>query len=232
MLSSMLRRGPVLGRSAASAPLMTPMMMAPTQVSLLGMVQYAGFAKYQRTKPHLNVGTIGHIDHGKTTLTAAITKYLSEKNASAFKDYNDIDKSPEEKARGITINATTIEYETEKRHYGHVDCPGHADYVKNMITGAARMDGGILVVSAADGAMPQTREHILLCRQVGVKTIIVFLNKCDLVQDEEMHELVEMEVRELLASYDYDGDNVVFIKGSALSALNGTDPEIGEQAME
>jgi len=180
----------------------------------------------------LNVGTIGHIDHGKTTLTAAITKHLSERGKSAFKDYNDIDKSPEEKARGITINATTIEYETEGRHYGHVDCPGHADYVKNMITGAARMDGGILVVSAADGAMPQTREHILLCRQVGVKTIIVFLNKCDLVQDEEMHELVEMEVRELLSSYDYDGDNTVFIKGSALSALNGTDPEIGEEAME
>ena len=176
--------------------------------------------------------SIGHIDHGKTTLTAAITKYLSEKGKSAFKDYNDIDKSPEEKARGITINATTIEYETENRHYGHVDCPGHADYVKNMITGAARMDGGILVVSAADGAMPQTREHILLCRQVGVKTIIVFLNKVDLVGDEEMHELVEMEVRELLSSYDYDGDNTVFVKGSALSALNGTDPEIGEQALE
>ena len=165
-------------------------------------------------------------------MTAAITKHLSEKNNSAFKDYNDIDKAPEEKARGITINATTIEYSTESRHYGHVDCPGHADYVKNMITGAARMDGGILVVSAADGAMPQTREHILLCRQVGVKTIIVFMNKCDLVQDEEMHELVEMEVRELLSYYDYDGDNTVFVKGSALSALNGTDPEIGEQAIE
>ncbi len=175
---------------------------------------------------------IGHVDHGKTTLTAAITKYLSEKGSAGFKDYADIDKSPEEKARGITINATTIEYETETRHYGHVDCPGHADYVKNMITGAARMDGGILVVSAADGAMPQTREHILLCRQVGVKTIIVFLNKCDLVDDEEMHELVEMEVRELLSSYDYDGDNCVFVKGSALSALNGTDPVLGTEAME
>lgn len=173
----------------------------------------------------------GHIDHGKTTLTAAITKFLSEQNGSIFKDYNDIDKAPEEKARGITINASTIEYQTATRHYGHVDCPGHADYVKNMITGAARMDGGILVVSAADGAMPQTREHILLCRQVGVKTIIVFLNKCDLVQDEEMHELVEMEVRELLSYYDYDGDNTVFIKGSALCALNGTDPEIGVEAM-
>jgi len=206
-------------------------LMAPTvhrqQNALLRMFPACGFAKYDRSKPHLNVGTIGHIDHGKTTLTAAITKYLSEKGKSAFKDYSDIDKSPEEKARGITINATTIEYETDARHYGHVDCPGHADYVKNMITGAARMDGGILVVSAADGAMPQTREHILLCRQVGVKSIVVFLNKVDLVEDEEMHELVEMEVRELLSHYDYDGDNTTFIKGSALSALNGTDPEIG-----
>lgn len=175
---------------------------------------------------------IGHIDHGKTTLTAAITKYLSEQNATAFKDYADIDKSPEEKARGITINATTIEYETPGRHYGHVDCPGHADYVKNMITGAARMDGGILVVSAADGAMPQTREHILLCRQVGVKNIIVFLNKCDLVADEEMHELVEMEVRELLSHYQFDGENTVFIKGSALCALNGTEPTLGRDAMK
>lgn len=149
-----------------------------------------------------------------------------------FKDYHDIDRAPEEKARGITINATTIEYESATRHYGHVDCPGHADYVKNMITGAARMDGGILVVSAADGAMPQTREHILLCRQVGVKNIVVFLNKCDMVTDPEMHELVEMEVRELLNTYEYDGDNTVFVKGSALCALNGTDPELGEKAME
>merc|ERR1719326_1621670 len=188
--------------------------------------------KFKRDKPHLNVGTIGHVDHGKTTLTAAITKFLSERNASAFKDYADIDRAPEEKARGITINATTIEYSTDNRHYGHVDCPGHADYVKNMITGAARMDGGILVVSAADGAMPQTREHILLCRQVGVKTIIVFMNKCDIVDDEEMHELVEMEVRELLSYYDYDGDEAIFIKGSALSALNGTDKEIGHDALE
>lgn len=175
---------------------------------------------------------VGHIDHGKTTLSAAITKYLSEQNQTAFKDYADIDKTPEEKARGITINATTIEYETANRHYGHVDCPGHADYVKNMITGAARMDGGILVVSAADGAMPQTREHILLCRQVGVKNIIVFLNKIDLVADEEMHELVEMEVRELLSHYDFDGENTVFVKGSALCALNGTEPAIGKDAMK
>jgi elongation factor Tu len=149
-----------------------------------------------------------------------------------FRDYHDIDRAPEEKARGITINATTIEYESANRHYGHVDCPGHADYVKNMITGAARMDGGILVVSAADGAMPQTREHILLCRQVGVKNIVVFLNKCDMVTDPEMHELVEMEVRELLSTYEYDGDNTVFVKGSALCALNGTDPELGEKAMD
>ena len=157
---------------------------------------------------------------------------MSEINATAFKDYGDIDKSPEEKARGITINATTIEYETPNRHYGHVDCPGHADYVKNMITGAARMDGGILVVSAADGAMPQTREHILLCRQVGVKNIIVFLNKVDLVPDEEMHELVEMEVRELLSHYEYDGEKTVFVKGSALCALNGTEPTLGKDAMK
>ena len=180
----------------------------------------------------LILNLVGHIDHGKTTLTAAITKYLSSKGSADFRDYNDIDKAPEEKARGITINSTCIEYQTEKKHFGHVDCPGHADYVKNMITGAARMDGGILVVSATDGAMPQTREHILLCRQVGVKNILVFLNKCDIVTDEEMHELVEMEVRELLSAYDYDGDNAPFIKGSALCALNGTEPELGEKAIE
>lgn len=181
------------------------------------------------TEPNI----LGHVDHGKTTLTAAITKYLAEKNAAIkFKDYADIDKSPEEKARGITINATTVEYETETRHYGHVDCPGHADYVKNMITGAARMDGGILVVSAVDGAMPQTREHILLCRQVGVKNLVVFLNKIDLVEDEEMHELVEMEVRELLSHYDFNGDEIPFIKGSALHALNGTEQAIGADAIE
>ena len=165
-------------------------------------------------------------------MTAAITKYLAEKGQSAFKDYADIDRAPEEKARGITINASTIEYETEARHYGHVDCPGHADYVKNMITGAARMDGGILVVSATDGAMPQTREHILLCKQVGVKSIVIYLNKCDIIDDEEMHELVEMEVRELLSQYDYDGDDCAFIKGSALCALNGTDPELGANSIE
>ena len=181
----------------------------------------------------LNINdNIGHIDHGKTTLTAAITKYLEKQGSSKFRDYADIDRAPEEKARGITINASTVEYETPAKHYGHVDCPGHADYVKNMITGAARMDGGILVVSATDGAMPQTREHILLCRQVGVKNIIIYLNKCDIVDDEEMHELVEMEVRELLSQYDYDGDSCEFIKGSALCALNDTDPELGEKSIE
>lgn len=181
----------------------------------------------------MNVGTIGHIDHGKTTLTAAITKYLASKGSASFLDYNEIDKAPEEKARGITINSTTIEYSTEKRHYGHVDCPGHSDYVKNMITGAARMDGGVLVVSATDGAMPQTREHILLCKQVGVQNIIIFLNKCDQMKDEEMHELVEMEVRELLADYKYDDENLPIIKGSALMALNGQDEDgLGTSAIE
>jgi elongation factor Tu len=191
------------------------------------------FAKFDRTKEHLNVGTIGHIDHGKTTLTAAITKYLHDKGSAEFRDYADIDKAPEEKSRGITINSTTLEYSSEKRHYGHVDCPGHSDYVKNMITGAARMDGGILVVSATDGAMPQTREHILLCKQVGVKNIIIFLNKCDQMPDEEMHELVEMEVRELLADYDYNDEDLPMIKGSALLALQGKDDDgFGITAME
>lgn len=185
------------------------------------------FAKYKRSKPHVNVGTIGHIDHGKTTLTAAITKRLHDWSLADFMDYADIDRAPEEKARGITINSATIEYESEKKHYGHVDCPGHADYVKNMITGAARMDGGILVVSATDGAMPQTREHILLCKQVGVKSIIVFINKIDIEKEDEMHELVEMEVRELLSEYDFEGDDAVFVKGSALACLEGRDEEIG-----
>lgn len=185
------------------------------------------FAKFVRDRPHLNVGTIGHIDHGKTTLTAAITKVLADKGTATFTDYGQIDKAPEEKARGITINSATVEYYTEKRHYGHVDCPGHIDYVKNMITGASKMDAGILVVSAQDGAMPQTREHVLLCRQVGVGTIIVFLNKIDVVKDEELHELVEMEVREILDKYEYNGNETKFVKGSALCALNGTEPEIG-----
>lgn len=187
------------------------------------------FAKFVRDKPHLNVGTIGHIDHGKTTLTSAITKVLSRQGTAEFRDYAQIDKAPEEKARGITINATTVEYSTPTRHYGHVDCPGHIDYIKNMITGAAKMDCGILVVSASDGAMPQTKEHILLCRQVGVPTIIVFINKCDVVKDPDIHELVEMEVREILSKYEYDGKNTVFVKGSALAAMNATDAEIGDK---
>lgn len=181
-------------------------------------------AKFERTKPHVNIGTIGHVDHGKTTLTAAITKILAEKGHAKFMAYDDIDKAPEEKARGITINTSHVEYETEKRHYAHVDCPGHADYVKNMITGAAQMDGAILVVSAADGPMPQTREHILLSRQVGVPRIVVYLNKCDMVDDDELLELVEMEVRDLLSEYDFPGDEIPVIRGSALGALNG-DPK-------
>ena len=179
--------------------------------------------KFERTKPHVNIGTIGHVDHGKTTLTAAITKCLSEKGMAKFEDYADIDKAPEERERGITINTAHVEYETEKRHYAHVDCPGHADYVKNMITGAAQMDGAILVVSAADGPMPQTREHILLARQVGVPAIVVFLNKVDQVDDPELLELVEMEVRELLSSYEFPGDDIPVVAGSALKALEGDD---------
>ena len=183
--------------------------------------------KFERNKPHANVGTIGHVDHGKTTLTAAITKYFGD-----FKAYDEIDGAPEEKARGITISTAHVEYETENRHYAHVDCPGHADYVKNMITGAAQMDGAILVVNAADGPMPQTREHILLARQVGVPAIVVFLNKVDQVDDEELLELVEMEVRELLDSYEFPGDDIPIIKGSALAAMEGKDPEIGENAIK
>jgi elongation factor Tu len=187
--------------------------------------------KFERTKPHVNVGTIGHVDHGKTTLTAAITTVLAKKFGGEAKDYSTIDSAPEEKARGITINTSHVEYETASRHYAHVDCPGHADYVKNMITGAAQMDGAILVVSAADGPMPQTREHILLARQVGVPYIVVFMNKCDMVDDEELLELVEMEVRELLSSYDFPGDDIPIIKGSALKALEGDAGEIGEGAI-
>lgn len=185
-------------------------------------------AKFERTKPHVNVGTIGHVDHGKTTLTAAITMILSKKFGGEAKAYDQIDAAPEEKARGITINTAHVEYETANRHYAHVDCPGHADYVKNMITGAAQMDGAILVVSAADGPMPQTREHILLARQVGVPYIIVYMNKCDMVDDDELLELVEMEVRELLSKYDFPGDDIPVIKGSALKAMNGDTDEMGE----
>jgi elongation factor Tu len=187
--------------------------------------------KFERTKPHVNVGTIGHVDHGKTTLTAAITTILSKKFGGEAKAYDQIDAAPEEKARGITINTAHVEYETANRHYAHVDCPGHADYVKNMITGAAQMDGAILVCSAADGPMPQTREHILLARQVGVPYIIVFLNKCDMVDDAELLELVEMEVRELLSKYDFPGDDVPIIHGSALKALEGDQSDIGEAAI-
>jgi elongation factor Tu len=188
-------------------------------------------AKFERTKTHVNVGTIGHVDHGKTTLTAAITKVLAGKGQAEFKAFDQIDNAPEERERGITIATAHVEYETDKRHYAHVDCPGHADYVKNMITGAAQMDGAILVVSAADGPMPQTREHILLARQVGVPYIVVFLNKADMVDDEELLELVELEVRELLSSYDFPGDDIPIIKGSALKGLEGDPGELGEQAI-
>ena len=188
--------------------------------------------KFERTKPHVNIGTIGHVDHGKTTLTAAITKYLALKGDAEFMDYANIDKAPEERARGITINSAHVEYQTEARHYAHVDCPGHADYVKNMITGAAQMDGAILVVAATDGPMPQTREHILLARQVGVPYIVVFMNKCDMVDDEELLDLVEMEIRELLSEYDFPGDDTPIIRGSALKALESTstDPNAPEYA--
>ncbi|NNC58436.1 MAG: elongation factor Tu [Erythrobacter sp.] len=187
--------------------------------------------KFERNKPHCNVGTIGHVDHGKTTLTAAITKVMAEVYGGAAVDFANIDKAPEERERGITISTAHVEYETEARHYAHVDCPGHADYVKNMITGAAQMDGAILVVNAADGPMPQTREHILLSRQVGVPALVVYLNKVDQVDDEELLELVELEVRELLSEYDFDGDNIPIVKGSALAALEGRDDEIGKNSI-
>jgi len=187
--------------------------------------------KFNRDKPHVNIGTIGHVDHGKTTLTQAITKVLSDKGWCEAMTYEDIDRAPEEKARKITINTSHIEYETATRHYGHIDCPGHADYVKNMITGAAQMDGGILVVAATDGPMPQTREHILLARQVGIPKLVVFLNKCDMVDDEELLELVEMEIRELLDFYDFDGDETPIVRGSALAAAEGRDPVLGNDAI-
>ena len=187
--------------------------------------------KFNRDKPHCNIGTIGHVDHGKTSLTAAITKVLAETGGATFTAYDQIDKAPEERARGITISTAHVEYQTQNRHYAHVDCPGHADYVKNMITGAAQMDGGILVVSAADGPMPQTREHILLARQVGVPALVVFMNKVDMVDDPELLDLVEMEVRELLSSYQFPGDEIPIIRGSALCALEGTKPEIGHDAI-
>jgi elongation factor Tu len=189
-------------------------------------------SKFERNKPHCNVGTIGHVDHGKTTLTAAITKVLAETGGATFQAYDQIDKAPEERARGITISTAHVEYETANRHYAHVDCPGHADYVKNMITGAAQMDGAILVVSAADGPMPQTREHILLARQVGVPALVVYLNKVDMVDDPELLELVELEVRELLSSYEFPGDDIPIVKGSALAALEGRDEEMGRASIK
>jgi elongation factor Tu len=190
-----------------------------------------GKAKFERNKPHCNIGTIGHVDHGKTSLTAAITKVLAETGGATFTAYDQIDKAPEEKARGITISTAHVEYETANRHYAHVDCPGHADYVKNMITGAAQMDGAILVVSAADGPMPQTREHILLARQVGVPALVVFMNKCDMVDDPELLDLVELEVRELLSSYNFPGDTIPIIRGSALMALENKEPALGHDAV-
>jgi elongation factor Tu len=200
-------------------------------ITFISLVQMSK-EKFSRAKPHVNVGTIGHVDHGKTTLTAAITSYLAKSGNAEARGYDQIDGAPEEKERGITISTAHVEYETEKRHYAHVDCPGHADYVKNMITGAAQMDGAILVVSATDGPMPQTREHILLAKQVGVPSIVVFLNKVDAVEDEELLELVEMEVRELLTSYGFPGETIPVIKGSALKALEGEDSDIGEKSMQ
>ncbi|ORX58716.1 elongation factor Tu [Hesseltinella vesiculosa] len=208
-------------------------MTAPSRIITFArrtMATEAG-GKFARGKPHVNIGTIGHVDHGKTTLTAAITKTLATKGGAEFMDYNQIDKAPEEKARGITISTAHVEYETDNRHYAHVDCPGHADYIKNMITGAAQMDGAIIVVSATDGQMPQTREHLLLARQVGVQNLVVFINKVDAVDDEEMLELVEMEMRDLLGEYGFDGEATPIVKGSALAALEGRDPAIGENAI-
>lgn len=205
---------------------------SPLSLFVRNYAAEAQAAKYVRSKPHINIGTIGHVDHGKTTLTAAITKVLAEQNGASFRAYADIDNAPEERKRGITIATAHVEYETKKRHYAHVDCPGHADYIKNMITGAAQMDGAIIVVSATDGQMPQTREHLLLARQVGVKHLVVFINKADAIDDPEMLELVEMEMREVLSQFDFDGENVPIIAGSALCALNGTRPEMGVQAIQ
>ncbi len=202
-----------------------------SSIRSVGAQQQANMSSYSREKPHVNIGTIGHVDHGKTTLTAAITKVLAEAGGAEYRDYASIDKAPEERARGITINSTHVEYSTPKRHYAHVDCPGHADYIKNMITGAATMDGAIIVVAATDGQMPQTREHILLAKQVGVSSLVVFINKVDAVDDKEMLELVEMEIRELLSEYGFDGENVPIIMGSALCALEGRENEIGRDAV-
>ncbi|KAM6498177.1 P-loop containing nucleoside triphosphate hydrolase protein [Amanita muscaria] len=222
--SKVVSRG--LSTTARASCLNTCRKTAPTNVaSLLARRGYADV--FSRQKPHMNIGTIGHVDHGKTTLTASITKVLSQKGGAKFTDYSEIDKAPEEKARGITINSAHVEYETDTRHYGHIDCPGHADYIKNMITGAAQMDGAIIVVSATDGQMPQTREHLLLARQVGINKLVVFINKVDQISDPEMLELVEMEIRDLLATYGFDGEDTPIVMGSALAALEGRDEEIG-----
>ncbi|KAH7915817.1 translation elongation factor Tu [Hygrophoropsis aurantiaca] len=218
-------------RTATWKPSSAPSL--PSVASWGARRSYADAAsKFSRAKPHMNIGTIGHVDHGKTTLTAAITKVLSANGAAKFTDYSQIDKAPEEKARGITINSAHVEYETGNRHYGHIDCPGHADYIKNMITGAAQMDGAIIVVSATDGQMPQTREHLLLARQVGIKKLVVFINKVDMISDPEMLELVDMEMRDLLSTYNFDGENTPIIMGSALAALEGRDDEIGAKKIE
>ncbi|KAK2461860.1 hypothetical protein APHAL10511_006323 [Amanita phalloides] len=213
--------------SVARAPCLSAA-RKPTFGHVSSLLVRRGYADvFSRQKPHMNIGTIGHVDHGKTTLTASITKVLSQKGGAKFTDYSEIDKAPEEKARGITINSAHVEYETDSRHYGHIDCPGHADYIKNMITGAAQMDGAIIVVSATDGQMPQTREHLLLARQVGIKKLVVFINKVDQISDPEMLELVDMEIRDLLTSYNFDGENTPIIMGSALAALEGRDDDIG-----
>uniref|UniRef100_A0A7S1YTF2 Elongation factor Tu, chloroplastic n=1 Tax=Ditylum brightwellii TaxID=49249 RepID=A0A7S1YTF2_9STRA len=229
----MMSRGAFTAASRLALGASKEMKSAPRTSQLFISFTNRAFATdtYNREKPHVNIGTIGHVDHGKTTLTQAITKVLSEKGWSKSMSYEDIDRAPEEKARKITINTSHIEYETATRHYGHIDCPGHADYVKNMITGAAQMDGGILVVAATDGPMPQTREHILLAKQVGIPKLVVFLNKCDMVDDEELLELVEMEIRELLDFYDFDGDETPIIRGSALAAAEGTNEELGMNAV-
>jgi len=222
--SARFLRGVAAGRFQATCTSWKP--IARCQFSTTKL-HYADAAKFSRSKPHMNIGTIGHVDHGKTTLTAAITKVLADSGGAKFTDYAQIDKAPEEKARGITINSTHVEYETANRHYGHIDCPGHADYIKNMITGAAQMDGAIIVVSATDGQMPQTREHLLLARQVGIKKLVVFVNKVDAIEDPEMLELVDMEMRELLSTYNFDGEQTPIVMGSALAALEGRTPEIG-----
>ncbi|CUA73891.1 elongation factor EF-Tu [Rhizoctonia solani] len=228
---------PASARSLATKPA-RPAMARPTTLTpfrarvTIGAIRSYADNKFSRAKPHLNIGTIGHVDHGKTTLTAAITKVLAESGGGKFVDYSQIDKAPEEKARGITINSSHVEYETDARHYGHIDCPGHADYIKNMITGAAQMDGAIIVVSASDGQMPQTREHLLLARQVGIKKLVVFINKVDQIDDPEMLELGEMEMRELLTTYNFDGEGTPIIMGSALAALENRDPEIGAEKIK